>query len=136
MTGRYRSLCRYVPNRRSPHTAAAVCGPSRYGLLTGRYPWRRGKGGTSNGAKFRDLYVEDGRLTLASLLKQKKYNTAQLGKWGLRHNYSDAVHPGREPGDLDAYDFENIKCIKLDTKSPSQIKKVQKVNNVEIVGSK
>ena len=28
------------------HTPAAICGPSRYGLITGRYPWRRGKGGT------------------------------------------------------------------------------------------
>lgn len=93
------------------HTAAAVCGPSRYGLLTGRYPWRRGKGGTSNGAKFQDLFVEEGRLTVASLLKQKYYNTAQLGKWGLRHNYSDAVYPGKEPGDLDAYDFENKRLM-------------------------
>ena len=25
------------------HTPAAICGPSRYGLITGRYPWRRGK---------------------------------------------------------------------------------------------
>lgn len=27
------------------HTPAAICGPSRYGLMTGRYPWRRGEGG-------------------------------------------------------------------------------------------
>lgn len=53
------------------HAAAAVCGPIRYGLLTGRYPWRRGKGGTSNGAKFRDQFLESGRMTIASLLKQK-----------------------------------------------------------------
>jgi hypothetical protein len=33
------------------HTAAAICGPSRYGLLTGCYPWRRGKGGIGNGKK-------------------------------------------------------------------------------------
>ena len=93
------------------HAAAAVCGPSRYGLLTGRYPWRRGKGGTSNGAKFRDQFIEDGRMTVASLLKQEKYNTGQFGKWGLRHNYSDAVLPGKKPGDLDSYDFDNKRLM-------------------------
>lgn len=93
------------------HAAAAVCGPSRYGLLTGRYPWRRGQGGTSNGAKFRDQFLESDRLTVASLLKQKNYNTGQFGKWGLRHNYSDAVLPGREPGNLDAYDFDNKRLM-------------------------
>jgi arylsulfatase A len=93
------------------HAAAAVCGPSRYGLLTGCYPWRRGKGGTSNGAKFRDLFIENERMTVASLLKQKNYNTGQFGKWGLRHNYSEAVHPGKEPGEMSAYDFENKRLL-------------------------
>ena len=70
------------------HTPAPICGPSRYGLMTGRYPWRRGKGGTDNGDKFRDVFVEKGRTTLASLLKKEGYNTAQIGKWGIRHNLS------------------------------------------------
>ena len=93
------------------HAPAAICGPSRYGLLTGRYPWRRGKRGGTNGAKFRDLFIEEGRLTLASLLKQKGYNTAQFGKWGLRHNYSQAVLPGKTAGNMDAYDFENKRLM-------------------------
>jgi len=76
------------------HTAAGICGPSRYGLMTGRYPWRRGVGGTFNGAKFRDTFIEQGRTTIASMLKEGGYNTAQMGKWGLRAMYSGAVKDG------------------------------------------
>ncbi len=93
------------------HTPAPICGPSRYGLMTGRYPWRRGKGGTGNGPKFRDLFIEKGRTTVASLLKRKAYNTAQIGKWGIRHNYSDAVKPGTESGHKDSYDFPNKRIL-------------------------
>ncbi len=74
------------------HTAAAICGPSRYGLMTGRYPWRTGQFG--NGTTFANLWIEPGRKTLASLLKAKGYNTGQIGKWGIRHNYADALKTG------------------------------------------
>lgn len=93
------------------HTPAAICGPSRYGLMTGRYPWRRGKDGTGNGPKFRDLFIEKNRITLASLLKKNGYHCAQIGKWGIRHNYSDAVKPGKEPGHKDSYDFPNKRLL-------------------------
>lgn len=93
------------------HAPAPICGPSRYGLLTGQYPWRRGKDGMGNGAKFRDLFIDRNRPTVATLFRQAGYTTAQLGKWGLRHNYSEAVKPGREPGDLDAYDFVNRRLL-------------------------
>lgn len=93
------------------HTPAPICGPSRYGLLTGCYPWRRGKDGFGNGPKFRDTFIEPGRLTLASLFKKNGYNTAQIGKWGLRHNYSDAVKPGMEPGIKEAYDFPSKRLL-------------------------
>lgn len=93
------------------HTAAAICGPSRYGLMTGRYPWRRGEGGAGNGEKFRDLFLEKGRVTVASLLKEEGFNTAQMGKWGIRHDYSAAVKPGMEPGHIEAYDFPNRRLL-------------------------
>ncbi|NWK55494.1 arylsulfatase [Verrucomicrobiaceae bacterium N1E253] len=93
------------------HTPAAICGPSRYGVMTGRYPWRRGKDGLGNGAKFRDTFIEHGRLTLASLLKKKGYNTAQIGKWGMRHHYSKALKPGAKPGTRDAYDFPRKRLL-------------------------
>jgi arylsulfatase A-like enzyme len=64
------------------HTPSAVCTPTRYGLLTGRYPWRtRLSRGVlwGNG----DALIEPGRTTLASLLKDAGYHTAGIGKWHL-----------------------------------------------------
>lgn len=64
------------------HTPSAVCTPTRYGLLTGRFCWRtRLKAGVLDG--FDPPLIEKGRLTLASMLKSRGYNTACVGKWHL-----------------------------------------------------
>ncbi len=64
------------------HTPAAVCSPTRYGLLTGRYCWRsRLKSGVLQG--YSPALIEPGRLTLAALLKRHGYVTACVGKWHL-----------------------------------------------------
>ena len=64
------------------HSPSAVCTPTRYGLLTGRYAWRtRLARGVlwGNG----DALIEPGRMTLASLLRTRGYRTAAVGKWHL-----------------------------------------------------
>ncbi len=64
------------------HSGSAVCTPTRYGILTGRYCWRsRLKNGVLNGQS-QDL-IEEGRLTVASMLKSAGYDTACIGKWHL-----------------------------------------------------
>jgi arylsulfatase A-like enzyme len=64
------------------HSGSAVCTPTRYGVLTGRYAWRsRLKSGVLGGLSPR--LIEPGRMTVASLLKAQGYHTAAIGKWHL-----------------------------------------------------
>jgi arylsulfatase A-like enzyme len=63
------------------HSTSATCTPSRYGLLTGEYPWRRSGTGVLPGDA--GLIIEPGRTTLASIFKKAGYATAVVGKWHL-----------------------------------------------------
>jgi arylsulfatase A-like enzyme len=65
------------------HSGSAVCTPTRYGLLTGRYAWRtRLQQGVLDGGDDEPLIAAD-RLTVPGLLRQHGYTTACLGKWHL-----------------------------------------------------
>lgn len=64
------------------HSSSAVCSPSRYSLLTGRYHWRTWlQSGIVN--KFGPPMIADDRVTLADFLKQQGYRSACFGKWHL-----------------------------------------------------
>lgn len=64
------------------HSASALCTPSRYALLTGRYAWRsRLKQGVLNG--YHAPLLEPGRQTVAAFLRARGYATAVVGKWHL-----------------------------------------------------
>ncbi|MCP4847185.1 MAG: arylsulfatase [Verrucomicrobiaceae bacterium] len=73
------------------HTPSSRCSSTRYGLLTGRYPWR-------NRLKYWVLFgvqgdpmIEADRPTLATLFSSRGYATAMVGKWhvGLRYSRAD-----------------------------------------------
>ena len=71
---------------RDAHSGSAVCSPTRYGLLTGRYSWRtKMQSGVLNG--FSPPLIAPHRLTVPALLKQHGYKTACVGKWHLGMNW-------------------------------------------------
>lgn len=64
------------------HSPSALCTPTRYGVLTGRYCWRtRVKAGVLWG--YSKHLIEPERVTVPSLLKANGYNTGAVGKWHL-----------------------------------------------------
>ncbi|MDN5202261.1 arylsulfatase [Fulvivirgaceae bacterium BMA10] len=69
------------------HTSSAVCTPTRYGIMTGRYNWRsRLKSGVLGGTS--PALISQDRSTVASMLKAHGYHTAFIGKWHLGWNWS------------------------------------------------
>jgi arylsulfatase A len=64
------------------HSRSAVCTPTRYSLLTGRYAWRTALKKEVLWDYGRPL-IETDRLTVAEMLQQQGYATGMIGKWHL-----------------------------------------------------
>ena len=91
------------------HTPSAVCTPTRYGLLTGRYCFRTSlKSGVLVGHS--PSLIEPGRQTVASLLKEQGYFTGCIGKWhlGLDWSKKDTTKALYEGNDWDIADTKNV----------------------------
>ncbi len=63
------------------HATASTSTPSRYGLLTGEYAWRRPD--TDIAAGNAKMIIRPEQYTMADLFKSAGYATAAIGKWHL-----------------------------------------------------
>lgn len=102
------------------HTSSAVCTPTRYGILTGRYNWRSPlKSGVLTGTS--PALIPNERETAASLLKRSGYHTAYIGKWHLGWNWAKKEDTTKHGIGWDAKDFENIDFAQPITHAPNDL---------------
>lgn len=85
------SLARAGMRFTNAHAPGALCHPSRYGLLTGQYPFR-----TDVSVWRKQPLIKAGQTTIASLLRSQGYRTAMVGKWhlGFQESGYEQVLPG------------------------------------------
>lgn len=79
------------------YATSATCTPSRYGLLTGVYPWRNKQARILPGTA--PLIISTEQTTIPKVLKTKGYHTGIVGKWHLGLgtgivNWNERVSPG------------------------------------------
>ena len=87
------------------HSSSAVCTPSRYSVLTGRYCWRtRLKHFVLGG--FGSPLIEEGRETIASLVRRRGYRTAAIGKWHLGLDWYDTEGNPLRESDSDGWEID------------------------------
>lgn len=79
------------------YATSSTCTPSRYGLLTGVYPWRNEQAKILSGTA--PLIIDTNQVTIPKMLRDVGYQTAIVGKWHLglgngQVNWNERVSPG------------------------------------------
>lgn len=93
------------------HASGPLCHMSRYGLMTGRYPFR-----VNVNLWPKQPLVQPGEVTLPSLLRDSGYRTAMVGKWHLGFNENGYENP--LPGGPVDCGFESFFGIRASTDIP------------------
>lgn len=81
------------------HSSSAVCTPTRYGLLTGRYNWRSRLAKGVLGGSSKHL-IPAQRETVAHLLHRAGYHSKMIGKWHLGWDWAKTTVDGKEKIDF------------------------------------
>lgn len=98
----------------SGYATSATCTPSRYGLLTGTYPWRNSDAKILPGTA--PLLIDVNQMTIPKMLKAEGYDTGIVGKWhlGLGNGYVDwNKHISPSPNEV-GFDYSFIMAATQD----------------------
>jgi arylsulfatase A-like enzyme len=79
------------------YASSATCSPSRYALLTGRYPWRNKSAKILPGTA--PLLIDTNEMTIPKMLSESGYHTGIVGKWHLglgdgAVDWNEPISPG------------------------------------------
>ena len=128
------------------YTTSATSTPSRFGLLTGMYPWRQQNTGIAPGNS--ELIIDTNCVTMADMMKGAGYATGVVGKWHLGlgaeggTDFNKKISPNTQDIGFD-YEFvipatvdrvpcvfvENGHVVGLDPKDPITVSYTEKVGN-------
>ncbi|MGN6490637.1 MAG: sulfatase-like hydrolase/transferase [Agriterribacter sp.] len=128
------------------HTTSSTCTPSRYGLMTGQYPWRKQGTGILPGDAA--LIIPTDKITLPSIFRKAGYQTGIVGKWHLglgeqvEKNWNGEIKPGPNEVGFD-YSFifpatadrvptvflENHQVVALNQSDPIEVNYKEKIGN-------
>ncbi|TLU99543.1 sulfatase family protein [Dyadobacter luticola] len=129
------------------HTTSGTCTPSRYGLLTGEYPWRKKGTGVLPGDA--NLIIPTDKATLPKVFQNAGYTTGVVGKWhlgfGEQGEKIDWNKPIKKGPDAVGFDYsfifpatgdrvptvflENQLVVGLDPADPIEVNYQQKIGN-------
>lgn len=128
------------------YATSSTSTPSRFGLLTGMYPWRQENTGIAPGNS--ELIIDTACVTMADMFKAEGYATGVVGKWHLGlgpeggTDFNKEIHPNAQDIGFD-YEFiipatvdrvpcvfvENGRVVGLDPSDPITVSYKEKVGN-------